>query len=126
MKKSPFHFHYGWIIAATGVLALFSCIGLARFGFTVLIPGMQEGLQLSYQDIGFIGTSNFIGYLVTVFFVPSLLRLLRPRAMIVAGVILIGISMMSIGGCEGFPAVCILYTLTGLWSLTIPARPAAR
>lgn len=112
MKKSAIH--YGWIVAATGVLVMFSCIGLARFGFTVLIPEMQKGLQLSYQNIGFIGTSNFIGYLGAVFFVPSLLRLLRPRAMIVGGLLLIGISMMAISRCDGFAEACLLYTLTGL------------
>lgn len=112
MKQSPLH--YGWIVAATGVLVLFSCIGLARFGFAVLIPGMQEGLQLSYQQLGFIGTSNFVGYLVAVFFAPALIKRFRPRAMIVTGLLMIGGSMACIGRGEGFYGVCVLYTLTGL------------
>jgi sugar phosphate permease len=112
MKQSPVH--YGWVIAATGVLVLFSCIGLARFGFTVLIPGMQAGLRLGYQHLGFIGTSNFVGYLVAVFFAPALIRRFRPRAMIATGLLVIGGSMACIGGSEGFYGVCALYTLTGL------------
>jgi MFS family permease len=106
--------HYGWVIAATGVLVLFSCIGLARFGFTVLIPGMQAGLQFGYQHLGYIGTSNFVGYLVAVFFAPALIKRFRPRAMIVAGLLVIGCSMVGIGRGEGFYGVCLLYTLTGL------------
>jgi sugar phosphate permease len=114
IPTKTFPVHYGWIIAATGVLVLFSCIGLGRFGFTVLIPGMQADLQLSYQKLGFIGTSNFFGYLVAVFFAPGLIKRLRPRAVIVAGLMLIGLSMVSIGRAQEFAAVCLLYTLTGL------------
>jgi len=83
VKSGPLH--YGWVIAASGILVLFSCIGLARFGFTVLIPGMQAGLDLSYQQLGCIGTTNFIGYLLAVFFAPTLIKRFQPRWMIVFG-----------------------------------------
>jgi len=41
--------HDGWIIVATGALVLFSCLGLARFAYTMLLPAMQEGLGLPYD-----------------------------------------------------------------------------
>ena len=53
--------HYAWIIVAAGVLVLFTCIGLARFACTVLLPGMQAGLTLCNEQMGFIGTGNFAG-----------------------------------------------------------------
>jgi MFS family permease len=109
-----FAVHYGWIVAATGVLVLFSCIGLARFGFTVLIPGMRAGLGLSYQQLGLLGTGNFVGYLVAVFFAPALIKRFQPRAMIFTGLMLIGISMLFISRCQGFSAAGILYILTGV------------
>lgn len=64
--------HYGWIIVGTGVLVLFTCIGLARFAYTVLLPGMQAGLALPYDRMGYIGTGNFIGYLAAILLAPSL------------------------------------------------------
>ena len=112
MKSGPFH--YGWVIAATGIFVLFSCIGLARFGFTVLIPGMRAGLGLSYQQLGCIGTTNFIGYLLAVFFAPALIKRFQPRCMIVFGLALIGGSMLAVAGCRGFFGVCLFYALTGL------------
>jgi len=112
VKSGPLH--YGWVIAASGILVLFSCIGLARFGFTVLIPGMQAGLDLSYQQLGCIGTTNFIGYLLAVFFAPTLIKRFQPRCMIVFGLTVIGISMSAVAGCRGFYGVCLFYTLTGL------------
>ncbi|MDD2501881.1 MAG: YbfB/YjiJ family MFS transporter, partial [Geobacter sp.] len=55
--------HYGWVIVAVGALVLFSCLGLARYAYTMLLPAMQSGLQLSYDRMGLIGTANFSGYL---------------------------------------------------------------
>jgi hypothetical protein len=56
--------HYGWIVAGVGVLVLFACIGLARFSYTALIPGIHGDLDLGYDQLGIVGTGNFIGYLL--------------------------------------------------------------
>lgn len=106
--------HYGWVIAATGVLVLFCCIGLARFAYTVLIPGMQTGLHFSYEHLGFIGTSNFTGYLVAVFLAPFFIKRFRSRVTIVAGLLLIGASMLAISRCSSFAVILGLYTLAGV------------
>jgi fucose permease len=77
--------HYGWIIAGTGSLVLFSCLGLARYAYTMLLPGMQAGLGLPYDRMGFIGTGNFTGYLLAVLLSPTLIRRFRPRPTITFG-----------------------------------------
>ncbi len=107
-------FHYAWVIAATGVLVLFSCIGLARFGYTVLIPGMQAGLQLSYQSMGYIGTSNFAGYLLAVCCAPALISRIQPRATVVVGLLLLATTMLLLSRATSLPGVCLLYSLTGV------------
>lgn len=38
-------------------------LGLGRFGYTVILPAMKEGLGLSYGQLGLLGTGNLIGYL---------------------------------------------------------------
>ena len=43
---------------------MFSCLGLARFAYSMLLPSMGKGLLLGYAQMGFIGTGNFAGYLV--------------------------------------------------------------
>ena len=107
-------FHYGYVIVAVGVAVLFCCIGLARFGYTVLIPGMRQGLDLSYKAIGFIGAANFSGYLLAVFFAPTLIRTLRPRLTVATGLALISLSMMAISACSGGYSIAALYFLTGI------------
>lgn len=38
--------HYGWIIVATSALGLFSCFGLARYAYSMLLlPQPRERIQ---------------------------------------------------------------------------------
>lgn len=106
--------HYGWVIVAVGALVLFSCLGLARYAYTMLLPAMQAGLQLPYDRMGLIGTANFSGYLVAVVLSPWLIRRFRPRAVISAGLLLIALCMAGISQSHGFLPVALLYALTGL------------
>lgn len=105
--------HYGWIIVAVGSLVLFSCFGLARYAYTMLLPGMQAGLHLSYDRMGFIGTGNFSGYLLSVVLAPLVMRRLHPRATISAGLLLLSCCMLAIGTCNTFAAALGLYLLVG-------------
>lgn len=106
--------HYGWVIAATGSLVLFSCLGLARYAYTMLLPRMQSGLGLEYDRMGYIGTANFIGYLLSVLLAPGLIRRFRPRATITAGLLLIGICMLAISRSHDFLSVTLFYFLVGM------------
>jgi len=110
----PRSLHYGWVIAATGALVLFACLGLARYAYTMLLPAMQSGLGLPYDRMGYIGTANFLGYLASVLMAPFLIRRYRPRATITAGLLLIGVCMLGIGRCHSFATIAFLYTLVGL------------
>lgn len=106
--------HYGWVIVAVGALVLFSCLGLARYAYTMLLPAMQAGLHLSYDRMGLIGTANFSGYLVAVVLSPWLIRRFHPRAVISSGLLLIALCMAGISQSDGFFSVALLYALTGL------------
>ena len=66
-------FHYGWVIVAAGALTLFSCLGLARFAYGMLLPGMRVGLGLGFDQMGFVSTGNFLGYLVSVALTPRVI-----------------------------------------------------
>ena len=107
-------FHYGWVIIALGFLVIFVALGLARFAYAVFLPGMHGGLGLSYQQLGFIGTSNFAGYLFAVIFTPFLIRRLQHRATVSVGLTLISLCMFGIGKSGSFAAIAVLYTLVGV------------
>lgn len=111
-----FPFHYAWWIVLSGILTLFSCLGLARFAFGMLLPGMGEGLGLGYDQMGYLGTGNFVGYLLSVAMTPVLLKVLRPRLTIVIGLMTIALTLAGVSQATSFIAVLLLYCLTGMGS----------
>lgn len=111
---APARFHYGWVIAAVGFMIIFACIGLARYAYTMLLPSMQAGLGLPYDRMGFIGTANFCGYLLSVIIAPRLIKRYQPRAVITGGLSLITVTLLGIGFSSGFIAPLALYFLVGM------------
>ncbi|NOY13526.1 MAG: YbfB/YjiJ family MFS transporter [Deltaproteobacteria bacterium] len=111
-----FPFHYGWLIVVTGILTLFACLGLARFAFGMLLPGMRAGLGLAYDQLGYIGTGNFVGYLLSVAMAPGLIHKFKPRITISFGLLLIAFSMVGMSQCSTFLSLLLFYTLTGIGS----------
>lgn len=114
MRSSKFH--YGWVIVISGAMTVFSCLGLARFAYGMLLPSMGKALKLGYDQMGYIGTANFIGYLCSVAMAPFLMRWLGGRRTITAGLGLLAICMIFIGKGTGFIQVLCLYLLTGVGS----------
>lgn len=108
--------HYGWVIVSVGFLIIFACLGLARYAYTMLIPSMQSGLQLSYDKMGFIGTANFCGYLLSVVFAPSLIKRFKPRLVIAGGLFIITISIYGMSISYGFMSPLLLYFMVGMGS----------
>jgi MFS family permease len=107
-------FHYGWVIVFIGTLTIFSCLGLARFAYGMLLPAMRSGLALGYDQMGYISTGNFAGYLTSVALTPLLLRRFGPRTLIVAALLLIAGCMLGISRSDGFGTVLGLYFLVGI------------
>lgn len=109
-------FHYGWLIVVCGMLTTFSCLGLARFAFGMLLPAMQEGLALSYEQMGYLGTANFIGYLLAVAMTPGVLKRLRPRLTLGLSLVLIALTLAALSQATTFRMVLFLYLTTGIGS----------
>lgn len=108
--------HYGWIIMVTGTLCIFACLGLGRFSLGMLLPSMGEALDLSYSQMGFISTANFIGYLAAVLVSGKIMGRIGGRKIISLALLLVGISMMLISRADSMGAIAVLYIITGMGS----------
>jgi MFS family permease len=108
--------HYGWVIVGAGMLTVFACLGLGRFALGMLLPSMGASLPLSYAEMGFISTGNFVGYLAAVVVAGHLVQRLGSRRAVFLGLFLVAASMMLVGAADGFAVVLILYVVTGLGS----------
>lgn len=109
-------FHYGWVIAFTGTLCIFACLGLGRFSLGMLLPSMGEALSLSYTEMGIISTANFIGYLAAVLISSKAMSFLGGRNLITMALVLVSGSMMLISRASSMGEITLYYGLTGMGS----------
>jgi MFS family permease len=77
---------------------------------------MASSLKLSYSQIGFISTGNFVGYLIAVLICGRIAQKIGSRRLIVIALALIGASMALISRSQSFLAIFILYFITGMGS----------
>ena len=109
-------FHYGWVIVSTGTLCILACLGFGRFALGMLLPSMAATLDLSYSQMGFISTANFLGYLVSVLFSGHFAGRVSPRKLVFAALLVVGVSMSLVSRATDFLSVLLLYTVTGIGS----------
>ena len=108
--------HYGWVIVFTGMLCICACLGFGRFAIGMLLPSMAATLNLSYSQMGFISTANFIGYLISVLISGHWSGRISTRRLIFASLLTVAISMALVSQATNFYHVLLLYTVTGIGS----------
>lgn len=108
--------HYGWVVLGMGTLVVFGALGLARFGYSIVLPAMQAGLGMDNSQAGALATANLIGYLASCVISGVLASRFGPRAVIVCGLTLAAISMVMTGLAGGLTAAVVWRGLTGIGS----------
>lgn len=109
-------FHYALVILLMSVLVVMGALGFARFGYTMILPSMKEGLQLSYTQMGLLATGNFLGYLTFALVGGFLASRFGPRLIISLSLLLIGITMLLTGLAPNFQFALAMRILTGIGS----------
>lgn len=120
MKRSMpffhFRFHYGWVVLLTGFLGVMGALGFGRFAYTPILPSMKEALALTYAQMGWIGTGNFVGYLTFSLIGGYLATRLGPRLVISIFLVLVACSLILTGQANSFETALVMRTLTGIGS----------
>lgn len=115
-KSSHLPFYYGWVIVAAGSLSVFACLGFGRFALGMLLPAMAATLKLSYAQMGFVSTGNFIGYLIAVFLSGAIVARIGQRYFIFLSLLVVGLTMALLSKSAAFAQLLALYVLTGMGS----------
>ncbi|MGC8657644.1 MAG: MFS transporter, partial [Desulfomonilaceae bacterium] len=105
---------YGWFVILAGLLVTIGAHGFGRMSYTLILPAMKDGLQLSYTQLGLIGTGNFIGYLIMAIVGGFLASRFGSRVVISLALALMGVTMILTGFSDSFEFAFGSRLLTGL------------
>ncbi len=94
--------HYGYLILVIGVATVTAALGFARFGYTMILPGMKAGLGLTDAQAGDLAMANMIGYLVLALACGFLSAHFSPRRIITVFMMLVSASMLITGIAPDF------------------------
>jgi len=108
--------HYGWVILFMSVVTVLGCLGFARFGYTMILPHMKEGLGLTKTQAGNLATGNLVGYLILAIVGGFLAARYGPRVVISLAMLLIGAAMFLTGLAPSFQMALVWRILTGVGS----------
>ena len=101
---------------AMGTLAVFGSLGLARFGYTVVLPAMQSDLGLDNTQAGVLATANLTGSLALSLIGGILATRFGPRVIIALGLALTGAGMLLTGLGSGLLPLAAWRAVTGIGS----------
>ena len=109
-------FHYCWVVLAMATFVVFASLGLARFGYTVVIPPMKTALGMDNTQVGVLATANLFGYLLLSAVGGALATRFGPRRVIAAGLLTAGLGMLLTGLVNNFTLAALFRAATGLGS----------
>ncbi|MDP2935992.1 MAG: YbfB/YjiJ family MFS transporter [Dehalococcoidia bacterium] len=108
--------HYGYVALAMASLALLTTLGFGRFAYSLILPGMKEGLSLNYTQMGLLGTVNTIGYLAAVPLAGVAASRFGSRMVIAAGMLVTGLALAATGAVFDFGWALFSQTIAGVAS----------
>ena len=108
MRVLPKRLHYGWWITLGVAAMMFATVGVGYYGLAVFLRPLQEENGWSNTAVSGATGLYFTVSGITGFFVGPLVDRRGPRAFMLAGVTLIGLSALALGFVD---------TLTGLYAV---------
>ncbi|MHB1345814.1 MAG: MFS transporter [Thermoleophilia bacterium] len=108
--------HYAWAVLATGTLTVAGALGIARFGYTMVLPSMQQALGFDNTQAGGLATANLIGYSALAVLGGALASRFGPRIVITVGLTCAGLAMLFTATVDGFASAAAWRFITGMGS----------
>lgn len=99
-----------------GMIALAVAMGIGRFVYTPILPGMMEELGLSPADAGWIASANYLGYLIGALAAVGGWAHGRERLLMLAGLAATAVLTGLMGLAETMAAFLVIRFLAGLAS----------
>jgi predicted MFS family arabinose efflux permease len=98
------------------MIAMAVAMGVGRFVYTLILPGMMDGLGLTAADAGLIASANYLGYLVGALLAAGGWASGRERTLMLAGLAGTAVLCAAMGLTESLTAFLLIRFLAGLAS----------
>ena len=76
---------YRWVVLTMAFVGVFGAIGFGRFGYSAILPTMQNNLGISSAAAGSLASWNLGGYMSMAFIGGMLAARLGPRIVVTVG-----------------------------------------
>jgi MFS family permease len=113
---NQFRSRYRFVVLAVAVGVVFAAIGLARFGYTMLLPYMQTVFHFGKTEGGMLATANLTGYLIFSLAGGIIATRFGVKRVIVVSLVLISLSLVLTAFAWDYTSALCARFLTGLGS----------
>lgn len=98
-----------------GILVVFACLGLARFAFGMILPSMQGELLMNATEAGIVGSANFVGYFVGLFFTARFYKRFGAATLITRSLLSQAASMLLMALTPNYWSAALIFAITGFF-----------
>ncbi len=89
-------------------------VGVARFGYALILPAMRLDLRLSYGAVGSLGTANAVGYLLGAVAVTAVVRRTGSRRLFLWGLWLTTLALLACAATRSLGWLALWRILAGV------------
>jgi predicted MFS family arabinose efflux permease len=88
-------------------------LGLARFSYALVLPGMRASLHWTYTQAGGVNTVNALGYLLGAIVAAPVVGRFGARRSFVLGLVVTGLALLATGTTGWYPALLAFRLVAG-------------
>jgi MFS family permease len=103
-----------WVYSLLGMLTTIVVLSFARLSYGVILPFMKEGLQITYKQAGYLGTTTSLGYLCTLIFAGILASKWGSKKTILLGISLVALGLIGLTFTPAFWLSILFMLLLGI------------